>query len=309
MGRRSQSLAIAVLVLGGSGCVESPPTRSVARALGGTDAGPGCGAITYQGCCTGETAQVLHYCAGGKLVSQPCGPPGRCGWDKANSLYACGASDGADPSGKLPRACPSADGGQHDALPVPDATGQDLSSCGALGYVGCCSGSTLFFCAGGKVLTLSCATSPLCGWNGGGGFYDCGTAGQSDPSGKHPIVCAMPLSDAGPLDGAAEGSKDAAFAKDRGAEVMPLDAVRRDIAILGDRSRPDALPRDRGGAEAGAGLDLTRLDGGGGDLGEPPTGSDGCGCAAPGPRPAPTTTLGLAMLAAMVIARLRRRRP
>lgn len=302
MGHRGQLLALTLLeALLLEGCVDPRPTRGLARALGAPDGATGCGAITYQGCCTGQT---LHYCAGGKRVSQLCSPPGTCGWDKFSSLYTCGAADGVDPSGKVPRACPLLDGGQPDAPKPPDASKQDLSGCGGVSYVGCCSGSVLQFCAGGNVLTLSCASSQ-CGWNPSGGFYDCGTAGQADPSGKHPKTCANPLADARPLHSAADGQEDATSAKDRGDDATRLDARSRDVVPLGDRAQRDGPLRDRSGAEV-TGLDLTRLDGVRRDSGLPTT-ADGCSCAV-GPGQGVPLLPGIALLAAASIVLGRRRR-
>jgi len=65
--------------------------------------GGGCGAITLQGCCTGE---ILSYCENGQLNTLDCAQSPSCGWSAANSFYDCNTDGGADPSGTYLKACP-----------------------------------------------------------------------------------------------------------------------------------------------------------------------------------------------------------
>jgi hypothetical protein len=47
----------------------------------------------------------------------------------------------------------------------------------------------LKYCSGTQLVTSSCASSPSCGWDSTSGYYDCGTAGGSDPSGYYAKAC------------------------------------------------------------------------------------------------------------------------
>lgn len=280
-------LALGALALA-PGCVE-PSNGSRARALTAADAGSTCGPITYLGCCSDQT---LLYCAAGAVQSKPCAP-GECGWNAVFGLYACGQSATSDPSGAAPRECP-VEAGVPDATAADAVAPPDASSCGPLGYVGCCSGQTLHFCVSGQVLSLDCAQQPQCGWNPQSGVYDCSTSGTSDPSGQHPMACGDVLGDAGVyLDGPAPG------------DLAP-DGPMTDALVDGPvEGPPDAQPlldgagpKDGGGdggedgevSEAAVGLDASGLDvshtdgtqikaGGGG-------GCDGCqvGAGTAGPR-------------------------
>lgn len=55
--------------------------------------------------------------------------------------------------------------------------------CGKVGFSGCCDDETLYFCEGNELCARDCSELQHCGWNGDKGFYDCQTAGMSDPSG------------------------------------------------------------------------------------------------------------------------------
>lgn len=65
----------------------------------------------------------------------------------------------------------------------------EATECGAVGFEGCCDGERLLFCEGGMLCARDCAGFPHCGWNGTLGYYDCGTPGQDDPGGLHPVEC------------------------------------------------------------------------------------------------------------------------
>jgi len=62
---------------------------------------PGCNGITFEGCCQGNK---LVYCTGEEMVSTSCSDS--CGWDDSSEWYECG-SEGEDPSGQFPYACPN----------------------------------------------------------------------------------------------------------------------------------------------------------------------------------------------------------
>ena len=182
------------------------------------DGGSGCGKISVIGCCDGE---LLKYCTGGKLVVQDCKTSGpKCGWDKSYGVYDCSTSGGSDPGGKYPKSCsatPPDLGPLPDSGPTPDS-GPSIP-CGSVTYQGCCDGQTLKYCDSGKLETLDCSKDLKCGWESAGPYYDCGTAGTSDPSGKYPMICkaapdAGPTPDGGPTPDSGPVSDGAA--KDAG---------------------------------------------------------------------------------------------
>ena len=188
-------------------CSATPPDLGPTPDTGLTDAkvadsggSTACGGVSYEGCCDGK---VLKYCDSGTLKTIDCASSPKCGWDSSLSLYDCGTSGGSDPSGKYPIACKgSSDGGVKDTGPTPDAGVSDAkaadakaadaggsTACGSVSYEGCCDGTTLKYCDSGKLETLDCTASPKCGWDSSAKYYDCGTAGGSDPSGKSPKAC------------------------------------------------------------------------------------------------------------------------
>ncbi len=68
-------------------------------------------------------------------------------------------------------------------------SGQCLLPCTVFTFEGCCDGEYLRFCKDGLLHGLDCTPLPFCGWDDVLDFYDCKTAGQSDPSGLHPKLC------------------------------------------------------------------------------------------------------------------------
>ncbi len=63
------------------------------------------------------------------------------------------------------------------------------TGCGTIDYVGCCDSQVLTWCEEGKLYMLPCGDNPQCGWNSKSGYYDCGTAGGSEPGGQYPRTC------------------------------------------------------------------------------------------------------------------------
>ncbi|PIE19423.1 MAG: hypothetical protein CSA65_02530 [Proteobacteria bacterium] len=255
--------------------------------------------IDYVGCCDGDT---LRYCSPGgdkattlQVVSCPQG----CGFEPSFGVYLCGGPLVEDPSGVAPRACPSADAGSSDAGPSdgagdgasleagPDASGEgarlDAGGCQGIGYVGCCAGTLLRFCVGGVVLSLDCAGSPSCGWDGQ--RYACATNGGADPSGTHPLACLAGVADGGPstVDAAVDGMPATleAGVVDPGLEAG-ADAAEDGAAELG---APDS-GREAGLADqAAAGLELRGFEAGPADGTTLEVSGGGCSCdldAAPG---------------------------
>ena len=64
-----------------------------------------------------------------------------------------------------------------------------VASCGAITDNGCCDGTLLKYCQGGKLSAEDCAGNPSCGWDSANKWYDCGTLGTADPSGKLAKTC------------------------------------------------------------------------------------------------------------------------
>ncbi len=60
--------------------------------------------------------------------------------------------------------------------------------CEGVGYEGCCADGDVVSCENGRLVQYDCGRSG-CGWNGWGGYYDCGESGP-EPSGTFPMACA-----------------------------------------------------------------------------------------------------------------------
>ena len=68
--------------------------------------------------------------------------------------------------------------------------GQCVEACMGISYEGCCSDDGVAkYCDGGQLFEIACTENPSCGWNGEGGYYDCGTDGNPDASGANPMEC------------------------------------------------------------------------------------------------------------------------
>jgi hypothetical protein len=76
---------------------------------------------------------------------------------------------------------------------------QGKNACGGITWQGCCDGQGVRYCVAGELRWKDCNKAPLCGWKTAGAhsFYDCGTGGKADPSGKLPKKCQV---DAGVRD-------------------------------------------------------------------------------------------------------------
>ena len=306
-----------------SACAD--PLASRVTSLASVDTGPSCGVISAAGCCAGAT---LYYCAGGTLNSKLCTPPAKCGWSAAYGLYICGSSSSSDPSGKHPRTCAttdaSADAPQDVAPVVPDKAAADLPAgdkatsdagaspdaaggCGPLSFAGCCVKQKLYFCAGGKVLTLDCQSNLHCGWDTKGGYYGCGTDGKADPSGLNPRSCGVALGDSGlALDvGAAD------LAADQGGDSTAQDAVAADgegdLLADGDSAAADGPAADTSadrGAEGIVGLDAVGLEPSRRDASSGDEDESGCSCSL-GPRGKGAFGWAMLLLLGLVVRRER----
>jgi len=181
--------------------------------------GEGCGNIGYVGCCEG---QVLKWCEGGQLEVMDCGGNPSCGWNAEAAYYDCSTNGGSDPSGTNKKDCGGTTGpvcgngtceqGEDEAncpsdcepavWPCGDGKcglGENYENCpddctspncGNIVYEGCCSLELLLWCEQGQLVMINCENNQHCGWRQAEkGFYDCGTEGETDPSGKHPRDC------------------------------------------------------------------------------------------------------------------------
>jgi alpha-tubulin suppressor-like RCC1 family protein len=139
-----------------------------------------CGSIPQDGCCDGQT---LRACSGDfngtkSLVSTDCSAQGRvCSWFGGASSYFCTLNDlGADPSGKLPKACPG--------KCAPDCKDKTCGDDGCGGTCGSCKEN--YTCDAGTC-TAVCqpdCTGQTCGPDGCGGVCgNCGI-GQSCTAGQ-----------------------------------------------------------------------------------------------------------------------------
>jgi len=61
--------------------------------------------------------------------------------------------------------------------------------CGNISFQGCCLGQVVQYCEDDTLKQIDCSQAPSCGWNAAEGYYDCQTAGTSDPSGMYPMAC------------------------------------------------------------------------------------------------------------------------
>ena len=64
--------------------------------------GGGCGSVTFEGCCSGQT---LQFCENGALQTYDCTEGPSCGWSAEGNFYDCETPGGADPSGMHPMNC------------------------------------------------------------------------------------------------------------------------------------------------------------------------------------------------------------
>lgn len=60
--------------------------------------------------------------------------------------------------------------------------------CKDISWIGCCTlDGQVKFCDNDTLCVGDCKQYPYCGWTGS--YYDCGTDGSADPSGKNPLLC------------------------------------------------------------------------------------------------------------------------
>ena len=65
--------------------------------------------------------------------------------------------------------------------------------CGDVNDIGCCDDlGRVLYCQEGALYCIDCPAveAPVCGWVPDNNWYDCGSAGEEDPSGANPLACA-----------------------------------------------------------------------------------------------------------------------
>jgi agmatine/peptidylarginine deiminase len=73
-----------------------------------------------------------------------------------------------------------------------DSNGQCIlkeDPCKGISWEGCCDGNMLYYCENNQLITEDCTSKPKCGWSTWSQYYNCGTKGNADPSGNHPMEC------------------------------------------------------------------------------------------------------------------------
>ncbi len=156
--------------------------------------GPGCKTCTPKTCANfpGKCGTTLPNGCGGYLnCSGSCAPGTSC---KASKCQTCKPKTCA----QLKGACGAVDNGCGAKIQCGCATGQacmsgkcvpESNACNGMPTAGCCSGTTLHQCVGGKWIQKSCGTGGnTCGWTGKS--YGCTATASADPSGTAPLACA-----------------------------------------------------------------------------------------------------------------------
>ncbi len=87
----------------GGECGQCPPPNSQCSDGQCVTISPGCGLITFKGCCDGQT---LKYCQQNKVVTEDCKQNPQCGWNNTQKFYDCGTTGQTAPSNNPPKACP-----------------------------------------------------------------------------------------------------------------------------------------------------------------------------------------------------------
>ncbi len=99
------------------------------------------------------------------------------------------------------------------------------SNCNGVPYEGCCDGNVMAWCENSQLYMINCDGNDSCGWSASAGYYDCGTAGGSDPSGSFSISCSTST---GPVcgNGTCESGET--------ATSCPADCKTTTPAVCGD---------------------------------------------------------------------------
>ena len=121
---------------------------------GGSGEFSGCGAVSYEGECVGNT---VEYCENGQVKTIDCAAGGAtCGWNDDQDVYDCLA------------------GSQGSAGSQGAAGSSGDAGCGLVTSEGTCEGTELQYCDGGSLVTVDCSSYSLsCGWDSGNAYYNC----------------------------------------------------------------------------------------------------------------------------------------
>ena len=117
---------------------------------------------------------------------------------RAVSAEIAGSCDDDDPC--TVDSCNDAGACEHEALtgcegePPYECLGPGepaAAGCDAVeSYEGCCDPwGRVTWCENGSTYCIQCQENPSCGWDGAGGYYNCGTPGEEEPSGASPMMC------------------------------------------------------------------------------------------------------------------------
>jgi len=93
---------------------------------------------------------------------------------------------------------------------------------------------------------MGCKRSPKCGWASPHSFYDCGTSGGSDPSGKYPKACSAVKKDSGTPDKGTTTPDKSTTTPDK---AVP-DQGKQDTGWLPPDSGKKEEPEDEGGCSS-----------------------------------------------------------
>jgi len=150
-----------------------------------------CGAQSSEGCYCDEACFGYGDCCENICEACPdlacCDKQNLC-TDKECGDDGCGGTCGECTEGKtcVQNKCVA---GQYPevCLGMNTPSGTD---CAGVTFEGCCDDKgRVVFCDDKKLYCIDCSKGPECGWNAQASYYDCGTEGGEDPSGKNPKNC------------------------------------------------------------------------------------------------------------------------
>ena len=151
-------------------------------AAGQCEAVAGCGDVTFEGKCDGDT---LIWCQEEELLTYDCKQLGnyKCAKKEGSDEFDCVVQAGctADCDGKAcgPDGCGGVCGACEAGSSCNDV-GQCIAAdgCEGLTYEGCCQAdNTVLWCENNAKQALQCGEGG-CGWNDAGGYYDCNQSGD-----------------------------------------------------------------------------------------------------------------------------------
>ncbi|MDP7113514.1 MAG: putative metal-binding motif-containing protein [Myxococcota bacterium] len=141
--------------------------------------------------------------------------------------------------------------------------------CATFTFEGCCDGQQLRWCdvPNDTVCGIDCTQTPQCGWSQAGGYYDCGTGGQTAPNNNPPMAC-QPV---GPADNDSDGYDEDVDCNDNNPNINPGANENCGNGVDDDCDGfVDSWDNDCGGGDDDTGDDDTGDD----DTGDDDTGDD-----------------------------------